>query len=130
MSFFVLFKAQCAPSSIDIILYGLVTENDTIINIDLLNECFRLLHTNGYLITHIERSKQRQITNYFKMCGFIHCNPLDSNSSFLVENKDEQIKRSGSLWFCQKPPFDIGYSVSLRRPGVSLIRQISTSILN
>lgn len=60
------------------------------------------------------------------MCGFSNCNPLDANSSFLIENKDDNVKRLGSLWLCQKPSFDVGYSVPIRRTGVSLIRQIST----
>jgi hypothetical protein len=59
------------------------------------------------------------------MCGFNNCNPLDANSSFLSENKDEDVKQLGTLWLCQKPSFDIGYSIPLRRTGVSLIRQIS-----
>ena len=61
------------------------------------------------------------------MCGFNNCNQLDSNSSFLIENKDDDVKRLGSLWLCQKPSFDIGYSVPLRNTGVSLMRQISTT---
>lgn len=60
------------------------------------------------------------------MCGFSNCNPLDANSSFLIENKDDNVKRLGSLWLCQKPSFDVGYSVPIRRTGVSLTRQIST----
>jgi hypothetical protein len=60
------------------------------------------------------------------MCGFNNCNPLDANSSFLIENKDDDVKRLGSLWLCQKPSFDIGYSVPLRNTGVShLMRQVS-----
>jgi hypothetical protein len=51
------------------------------------------------------------------MCGFNSCNPLDSNSSFLIENKDDVVKKLGSLWLCQKPSFDIGYSVPLRNTG-------------
>ena len=61
------------------------------------------------------------------MCGFVDCNPLDSNSSFLIKYKDKDVKRSGSLWLCQKPTFDVGYCVPLRRAGVSLMRQISTT---
>ena len=61
------------------------------------------------------------------MCGFTTCNQLDANSSFLIENKDDEVKRSGSLWLCQKPSFDVGYSVPLRRTGVNLIRQISST---
>ena len=33
----------------------------------------------------------------------------------------------GSLWLCQKPTFDVGYSVPIRRIGVNLIRQISST---
>jgi len=51
------------------------------------------------------------------MCGFTSCNPLDSNSSFLIQNKDDIVKKLGSLWLCQKPSFDIGYSVPLRNTG-------------
>jgi hypothetical protein len=58
--------------------------------------------------------KQSQAIDHFKMCGFNSCNPLDSNSSFLIENKDDDVKKLGSLWLCQKPSFDIGYSVPLR----------------
>jgi len=65
--------------------------------------------------------------DHFKICGFNNCNPLDSNSSFLIENKNNDVKQLGSLWLCQKPSFDIGYSVPLRRTGVSLMRQISTT---
>lgn len=61
------------------------------------------------------------------MCGFSACNPLDSNSSFLLENKNEDVKRMGSLWLCQKPAFDVGYSVPLRRTGVNMTRQISST---
>lgn len=59
------------------------------------------------------------------MCGFTDCNPLDSNSSFLIDNKSDDVKQRGSLWLCQKPSFDVGYSVPLRKPGVRLIKQIS-----
>ena len=76
---------------------------------------------------HIEHLKQTQAIDHFKMCGFTSCNPLDSNSSFLVQNKNDDVKRRGSLWLCQKPSFDVGYSIPLRRPGVNLIRQISTN---
>jgi hypothetical protein len=92
-----------------------------------LNEFFRLLRSNGYLIAHIQHIQQTKAIDHFKMCGFNNCNPLDTNSSFLIENKDDDAKRLGSLWLCQKPSFDIGYSVPLRRTGVSLMRQISTT---
>ncbi len=52
---------------------------------------------------------------------------MDSNYPLLIENKDNAVKKHGSLWLCQKPSFDIGYSVPLRRTGVRLIRQISTT---
>lgn len=61
------------------------------------------------------------------MCGFTAWNPLDANSSFLIENKDDEVKRTGSLWLCQKPAFDVGYSVPIRRTGMNLIRQISST---
>ena len=109
--------ARRATSSFDIILFGLVSKRDTPINLDLLNEFFRLLRPNGHLITHIERVKQSQIVDHFKMCGFTSCNPLDANSSFLIQNKDDAVKKQGSLWLCQKPSFDIGYSVPLRNAG-------------
>lgn len=51
------------------------------------------------------------------MCGFNSCNPLDFNSSFLIQNKDDDVKKLGSLWLCQKPSFDTGYSVPLRNTG-------------
>ena len=51
------------------------------------------------------------------MCGFSSCDPLDANSSFLIDNKDENVKKLGTLWLCQKPSFDIGYSVPLRNVG-------------
>ncbi|CAF1418943.1 unnamed protein product [Adineta steineri] len=122
-----LLESQRKISSFDIILFDLINEKDTPVNIDLLNEFFRLLRKNGYLITHIEQTKQSQVTNNFKMCGFSNCNPLDSNSSFLIENKSDDVKKLGSLWLCQKPMFDVGYSVPLKRTGVSFIRQLSTS---
>ncbi|CAF2402213.1 unnamed protein product [Rotaria sp. Silwood2] len=122
-----LFESRRAAASFDIILFDLISKTDTPTNIDLLNEFFRLLHPNGYLITHIEHAKQIQAIDHFKMCGFSSCNPLDSNSSFLIENKNVDVKRRGSLWLCQKPAFDIGYSVPLRRTGVRLIRQVSTT---
>ncbi len=106
--------AQRATSSFDLVLFGLVSKRDTPTTIDLLNELFRLLRPNGYLITHIEQTKQSQVVDHFKMCGFTSCNPLDSNSSFLIDNKDDDVKKLGSLWLCQKPSFDIGYSVPLR----------------
>jgi hypothetical protein len=120
-------KARRASSSFDVILFGLGSKKDSSTNIDLLNEFFRLLRSNGYLIAHIQHMQQTQAVDHFKMCGFNNCNPLDSNSSFLIENKDDDVKRHGSLWLCQKPSFDIGYSVPLRRTGVSLMRQISTT---
>jgi hypothetical protein len=107
-------KARRAISSFDIILFGLVSKRDPPTNIDLFNEFFRLLRPNGYLITHIDHTKQSQAVDHFKMCGFESCNPLDSNSSFLIENKDDSVKKNGQLWLCQKPSFDIGYSVPLR----------------
>ena len=60
------------------------------------------------------------------MCGFTSCNPLDSNSSFLIQNKDDDVKKLGSLWLCQKPSFDIGYSVPLRNTGDNRKGQISS----
>jgi hypothetical protein len=110
-------KARRPTSSFDIILFGLVSKRDTPLNLDLLNELFRLLRPNGHLITHIEHTKQSQVFDHFKMCGFNSCNPLDSNSSFLIQNKDDDVKKLGSLWLCQKPSFDIGYSVPLRNAG-------------
>ncbi len=98
-------------------MFGLVSKRDTPLNLDLLNELFRLLRPNGHLITHIEHTKQSQVFDHFKMCGFNSCNPLDSNSSFLIQNKDDDVKKLGSLWLCQKPSFDIGYSVPLRNAG-------------
>ncbi len=119
--FFIIFylkkKARRATSSFDIILFGLVSKRDIPTTIDLLNELFRLLRPNGHLITHIEHVKQSQIVDHFKMCGFNSCNPLDANSSFLIQNKDDDVKKLGSLWLCQKPSFDIGYSVPLRNTG-------------
>ncbi|CAF0795602.1 unnamed protein product [Rotaria sp. Silwood1] len=122
-----LFESRRATSSFDIILFDLISKTDKPTNIDLINEFFRLLHPNGYLITHIEHIKQTQVVDHFKMCGFSSCDPLDSNSSFLIENKNPDVKRRGSLWLCQKPSFDVGYSVPLRRTGISLIRQVSTT---
>ena len=117
MSFGFFCTARRATSSFDVILFGLVSKRDTPINLDVLNELFRLLRPNGHLITHIEHVKQSQIVDHFKMCGFTSCNPLDSNSSFLIQNKDDAVKKQGSLWLCQKPSFDIGYSVPLRNIG-------------
>ncbi|CAF3372282.1 unnamed protein product [Rotaria socialis] len=122
-----LFESQRGTSSCDIILFDLVSKNDAPTNLDLLNEFFRLLHPNGYLITHVEHLKQKQTIDHFKMCGFSSCNPLDANSSFLIGNKTDDVKRHGSLWLCQKPSFDIGYSVPLRKAGISLVRQVSTT---
>ena len=116
---FLVCLARRATSSFDVILFGLVSKRDTPINLDLLNEFFRLLRPNGHLITHIEHVKQSQVVDHFKMCGFMSCNPLDSNSSFLLQNKDDAVKKQGSLWLCQKPSFDIGYSVPLRNIGQS-----------
>jgi hypothetical protein len=59
------------------------------------------------------------------MCGFSDCNPLDANSSFFIQNKDDNAKRAGSLWLCQKPSYDIGYSVSLFQKRPTLITQKS-----
>ena len=59
------------------------------------------------------------------MCGFNNCSPLDSNSLFLIENKNDDVKKCGSLWLCQKP-FDIGYSVSLRNANQNRIGQGSS----
>lgn len=95
----------------------MISQNDTSITIDLLNEFFRLLRPDGYLISHINQTKQNQIIDQFKMCGFTNSNPLDGSSSFLIENKDENAKKSGALWLCQKPSFDIGYSVPLPNIG-------------
>ena len=108
-------------------MFGLVSKRDIPTNVDLLNECFRLLHPNGYLMTHIEHSKQTKTINNFKMCGFSTSNALDSNSSFLVKNKDHEIKRHGSLWICREPSFDISYSVPFGRTDVCSIKQISLS---
>jgi hypothetical protein len=92
-----------------------------------LNEFFRLLRPNGHLITHIAHEQQSQSIDHFKMCGFDSCNPLDANSSFLIENKGADVKRLGSLWLCQKPSFDIGYSVPLRNAGDSGMRQVPST---
>jgi hypothetical protein len=119
--------AQHATSSYDLIIFGLLSKHDTPTGIDLLNDFFRLLRPNAYLITHIEHIKQAQAIDHFKMCGFDSCNPLDFNSSFLIDNKDDDAKKLGSLWLCQKPSFDIGYSVPLRTSGVRLMRQISST---
>jgi hypothetical protein len=108
-----LLESRRAISSFDIILFGLVSKKDT---------------PTGYLITHIEHIKQTQAINHFKMCGFDSCNPLDSNSSFLIENKDDVVKKLGSLWLCQKPSFDIGYSVPLRNRRDSQPGQITSTI--
>ncbi|CAF0831105.1 unnamed protein product, partial [Adineta ricciae] len=119
-----LLDSRRATSSFDVILLGLVSKRDTPTNVDLLNEFFRLLRPNGYFITHIEHAKQSQAIDHFKMCGFTSCNPLDSNSSFLIENKDDDVKKLGSLWLCQKPSFDIGYSVPLRNRADSKTGQV------
>ncbi|UJR15714.1 hypothetical protein I4U23_002649 [Adineta vaga] len=120
-----LLQSRRATSSIDLILFDLINKKDPSIDINLVTQFFRTLRPNGHLLTHIEHSEQNRIINNFKMCGFSSCNPLDSNSSFLIENKNDEVKKLGSLWLCQKPSFDVGYSVPLQRPGVSLMRQIS-----
>ncbi|CAF0940278.1 unnamed protein product [Rotaria sp. Silwood1] len=122
-----LFESHRSSSAFDIILFGLVSKRDTRITIDILNELFRLLRPNGYLITHVEHTKQSQTIDQFKMCGFSSCNPLDTNSSFLIENKNDDVKKLGSLWLCQKPSFDIGYSVPLRNATDSRMGQTSSS---
>jgi hypothetical protein len=118
-------KARLTSSSIDIILFGLVSKTNTATNLDIANELFRLLRPNGYLVTHLDHAQKTQAIGHFKMCGFDSCNPLDSNSSFLIINKDDDVKRLGSLWLCQKPSFDIGFSVSLHQSRPSLITQKS-----
>ncbi|CAF0905617.1 unnamed protein product [Adineta ricciae] len=118
-------QSRRATSSIDLIFFDLINKKDSAIDTDLITQFFRVLRPNGYLFTHIEHAEQARIINNFKMCGFDSCNPLDSNSSFLIENKSDEVKKMGSLWLCQKPSFDIGYSVPLQRPGVALMRQIS-----
>jgi len=101
---------------------------DTSTNIDMINELFRLLRPNGHLLMHIEDLRKTQAMDHFKMCGFTDCNPLDHNSSFLIEYKDNETKRLGSLWLCQKPTYDIGYSVPLHTGNLqSRTRQISSS---
>lgn len=127
MFFLIYFLASRKASSFDIILFGLVSNRDMKPSIDTLNELFRLLRPNGYLITHIEHTKQSQTVDQFKMCGFTSCNPLDTNSSFLIQNKDDDVKKLGSLWLCQKPSFDVGYSVPLRRAGNIGSEQTSSS---
>jgi hypothetical protein len=114
-------------SSIDLILFDLVNDKDSTISIDLATEFFRLLRPDGHLLAHIEHSEQNQVINNFKMCGFDSCNPLDTNASFLIENKSDEVKKLGSLWLCQKPSFDVGYSVPLQRQGVKFMKQISTT---
>lgn len=114
-------------SSFDVILFGLVSRKDIPTNLDLINEFFRLLRPHGYLLTHIENVKQNQVIDHFKMCGFTSCNPLDANSSFLIENKNDQVKKLGSLWLCQKPSFEIGYSVPLRNVDDGRTRQVASS---
>lgn len=79
-------------------------------------------------MTYVQQLKQSQAIDYFKMCGFHSCQPLDSNSSFLIENKDPDVRRDGLLWLCQKAVFNIGYSVPVRKQRVSLIRQISDAM--
>ena len=64
------------------------------------------------------------------MCGFTGCNQLDANSSFLIDNKDDQTKKIGSLWLCQKPSFDVGYSVPLRTVDESQRKPATSSALN
>lgn len=125
--FLLLLVARRLTSSFDVILFGLVSKKDIPTNLDLINEFFRLLRPNGYLLTHIENNKQNQVIDHFKMCGFTSCNPLDANSSFLIENKDDQVKKLGSLWLCQKPSFDIGYSVPLRTVDDGRTRQVASS---
>ncbi|CAF2630318.1 unnamed protein product [Rotaria sp. Silwood2] len=120
-------ESQRLSSSFDLILFGLVSKRDTQITIDILNELFRLLGPMGYLISHVEHTKQSQTIDLFKMCGFSSCNPLDANSSFLIENKDDNVKKLGSLWLCQKPSFDIGYSVPLRSTTDTRMGQTSSS---
>ena len=124
--FVFLLVARRLTSSFDVILFGLVSKKDIPTNLDLINEFFRLLRPNGYLLTHIENTKQNQVIDHFKMCGFTSCNPLDANSSFLIENKDDQVKKLGSLWLCQKPSFDIGYSVPLRTVDDGRTRQVGS----
>jgi len=108
-------NSQRLSSSFDIIIYGLIEEKDVWHSTDLLNEIFRLLKPNGHLITHVQLQDQTQsqALDRFKMCGFTNCNMLDNQNSFLSTEKSEHDKRSGSIWLCQKPSFDIGYSVPL-----------------
>lgn len=104
-----------------------MSRRDTRASIDVLNELFRLLRPDGYLITHVEHTTQSQTIDQFKMCGFMSCNPLDTNSSFLIENKDEDVKKMGSLWLCQKPSFDVGYSVPLRNASDNRVGQTANT---
>ncbi|CAF0938967.1 unnamed protein product [Didymodactylos carnosus] len=107
-------ESKRQSSSFDIIIYGLIIEQDIWPSIELLNELFRLLKPNSYIITHIAQDKEVNALDRFKMCGFVNCNKLDNNSSFLMELKDYSTRQLGSLWLCQKPSFDIGYSVPLK----------------
>jgi hypothetical protein len=47
-----------------------------------------------------------------------------------IDNKDDQTKRIGSLWLCQKPSFDVGYSVPLRKGDGSQAKQAPLSTAN
>lgn len=62
------------------------------------------------------------------MCGFSSCQPLDSNSSFLIDNKDQEAKRLGTLWLCQKPTFDIGYAVPLKSSAETSTQKAASSV--
>ncbi|CAF1469878.1 unnamed protein product [Rotaria magnacalcarata] len=119
-------ESKRASSSFDIVHFGLVSKRDTRATTDILNELFRVLRPNGHLIAVVEHTTQLQTVDQFKMCGFTSCSPLDSNSSFLIENKDDNVKKMRSLWLCQKPSFDIGYSVPLRNGSDTRTGQISS----
>jgi hypothetical protein len=110
------------------ILFGLVSEKGIPTNLDLINEFFRLLRPNGNLIIHMDNSKQTQTIDHFKMCGFTDCSLLNADASFLIDHKTNESKRLASLWSCQKPSFDIGYSVSLRNGNETRSRQVASSL--
>ena len=120
--------ARRPSSSFDLILYGLVNKRDVRIDIESLNELFRLLHPHGHLIVYTEELKQSQVADYFTMCGFARPQPFDSNPSFLSGQDDSHVQHAGLLWLCQKPAFDTGYSVPVQRQRVSLIRKISDAM--
>ncbi|CAF0878072.1 unnamed protein product [Didymodactylos carnosus] len=57
-------------------------------SIELLNDLFRVLKPNGYIITHISQDKQSSALDRFKMCGFVNCSILNNNGAFLMQQND------------------------------------------